>query len=66
MELNKFTEYTILKAVQVLALVTLPIIFYTQFTEPTWWCLFSAYVWGMYVRDFVTSHLENKYISDTL
>lgn len=64
--MNKFTEYTILKAVQVFALLALPTAMLEDYMTGSWWCVVNAWVLTLFLRDFYTSQLENKYISDTL
>jgi hypothetical protein len=63
---KKLIEYTVLKAVQVLALFVMAFAMVEDYNEGSWWVLFSTYVWTMFVRDAVTNKLENKYIIDTL
>jgi len=60
-------EYTILKVVQVLALVTLPIFAYGEFRDGIWfWCGFDMWVWYTFYQKAKTNYLENRLHKDTL
>ena len=54
-------RYTLLKAVQLLALITLPIIFKNHIMVGDYiWALFDLYVINMYIDDLRTRSLEKK------
>jgi hypothetical protein len=65
----KLIEYTVLKAVQVLALVTLPICAYGEFTavDGSWfWGAVDIWLWYTFYQEAKTNKLEKKYIIDIL
>tara|TARA_R110000751_G_scaffold111053_4_gene208913 strand:+ start:2896 stop:3084 length:189 start_codon:yes stop_codon:yes gene_type:complete len=52
-------RYTLLKAVQVLAFITLPIIFYNHIMVGEYiWALFDLFVIAMYISDVRNRTLE--------
>ena len=54
-------KYTLLKAVQLLALITLPIILKNHIMVGDYvWALFDLYVINMYIDDLRTRSLEKK------
>ena len=58
---KKMIRYTLLKAVQVLALVTLPIVFWTQSMSGNYVsAMFSLFVVSMYISDISDTTLEKK------